>query len=244
MIKNGEMVIISDIAACTLGVALFLFVLVYTFQNANRNESLFQQDFTDAEISETFKTVTTAPLAPAEMIRILHSRTLSTDGNTNSIDVFSNRVVIISNTYLHQKQETTLWRHDSDFFEKLEYHLQQRDWSDKKVYLYVMSNQLYNVVYDKIKTHNAKIITINIPQSLTELNSTNKREWHPKFFELNQKKQSIETFNNELRIILENNSKNQKHIKNKYSGLLALHTGFGKTCLALNIISKIINKNK
>ena len=30
-----------------------------------------------------------------------------------------------------------------------------------------------------------------------------------------------------------------KHIKKKNSGLLALHTGFGKTCLALNIISKI-----
>jgi len=30
-----------------------------------------------------------------------------------------------------------------------------------------------------------------------------------------------------------------KHIKKKHSGLLALHTGFGKTCLALNIISKI-----
>ena len=30
-----------------------------------------------------------------------------------------------------------------------------------------------------------------------------------------------------------------KHIKKKHSGLLALHTGFGKTCLALNIISRI-----
>tara|TARA_B100000900_G_scaffold140173_1_gene118779 strand:- start:740 stop:1900 length:1161 start_codon:yes stop_codon:yes gene_type:complete len=30
-----------------------------------------------------------------------------------------------------------------------------------------------------------------------------------------------------------------KHIKTKSSGLLALHTGFGKTCLALNIISRI-----
>ena len=33
--------------------------------------------------------------------------------------------------------------------------------------------------------------------------------------------------------------KYMKHIKTKYSGLLALHTGFGKTCLALNIISRI-----
>ena len=33
-----------------------------------------------------------------------------------------------------------------------------------------------------------------------------------------------------------------KHIKKKGSGLLALHTGFGKTCLALNIISQIKKK--
>ena len=33
--------------------------------------------------------------------------------------------------------------------------------------------------------------------------------------------------------------KYMKHIKTKGSGLLALHTGFGKTCLALNIISRI-----
>ena len=33
--------------------------------------------------------------------------------------------------------------------------------------------------------------------------------------------------------------KYMKHIKTNYSGLLALHTGFGKTCLALNIISRI-----
>ena len=33
--------------------------------------------------------------------------------------------------------------------------------------------------------------------------------------------------------------KYMKHIKKKGSGLLALHTGFGKTCLALNIISRI-----
>ena len=33
--------------------------------------------------------------------------------------------------------------------------------------------------------------------------------------------------------------KYMKHIKTKHSGLLALHTGFGKTCLALNIISRI-----
>tara|TARA_B100001540_G_scaffold301991_1_gene309053 strand:+ start:284 stop:1759 length:1476 start_codon:yes stop_codon:yes gene_type:complete len=33
--------------------------------------------------------------------------------------------------------------------------------------------------------------------------------------------------------------KYMKHIKKKYSGLLALHTGFGKTCLGLNIISRI-----
>jgi len=33
--------------------------------------------------------------------------------------------------------------------------------------------------------------------------------------------------------------KYMKHIKTKSSGLLALHTGFGKTCLALNIISRI-----
>ena len=33
--------------------------------------------------------------------------------------------------------------------------------------------------------------------------------------------------------------KYMKHIKTKNSGLLALHTGFGKTCLALNIISRI-----
>ena len=33
--------------------------------------------------------------------------------------------------------------------------------------------------------------------------------------------------------------KYMKHIKKKNSGLLALHTGFGKTCLALNIISRI-----
>ena len=33
--------------------------------------------------------------------------------------------------------------------------------------------------------------------------------------------------------------KYMKHIKTKSSGLLALHTGFGKTCLALNIISRL-----
>ena len=33
--------------------------------------------------------------------------------------------------------------------------------------------------------------------------------------------------------------KYMNHIKTKGSGLLALHTGFGKTCLALNIISRI-----
>jgi len=33
--------------------------------------------------------------------------------------------------------------------------------------------------------------------------------------------------------------KYMKHIKKNYCGLLALHTGFGKTCLALNIISRI-----
>lgn len=33
--------------------------------------------------------------------------------------------------------------------------------------------------------------------------------------------------------------KYMKHIKKQGSGLLALHTGFGKTCLALNIISRI-----
>ncbi len=33
--------------------------------------------------------------------------------------------------------------------------------------------------------------------------------------------------------------KYMKHIKTKSGGLLALHTGFGKTCLALNIISRI-----
>ena len=33
--------------------------------------------------------------------------------------------------------------------------------------------------------------------------------------------------------------KYMKHIQKKNSGLLALHTGFGKTCLALNIISRI-----
>ena len=33
--------------------------------------------------------------------------------------------------------------------------------------------------------------------------------------------------------------KYMKHIKKHYCGLLALHTGFGKTCLALNIISRI-----
>ena len=36
--------------------------------------------------------------------------------------------------------------------------------------------------------------------------------------------------------------KYMKHIKNNHSGLLALHTGFGKTCLALNIISRINQK--
>ena len=36
--------------------------------------------------------------------------------------------------------------------------------------------------------------------------------------------------------------KYMKHIKTNYSGLLALHTGFGKTCLALNIISRICLK--
>ena len=36
--------------------------------------------------------------------------------------------------------------------------------------------------------------------------------------------------------------KYMKHIKKKGSGLLALHTGFGKTCLALNIISRINQK--
>ena len=36
--------------------------------------------------------------------------------------------------------------------------------------------------------------------------------------------------------------KYMKHIKNNHSGLLALHTGFGKTCLALNIISRIKQK--
>ena len=36
--------------------------------------------------------------------------------------------------------------------------------------------------------------------------------------------------------------KYMKHIKKNYSGLLALHTGFGKTCLALNIISRINQK--
>ena len=33
-----------------------------------------------------------------------------------------------------------------------------------------------------------------------------------------------------------------KHIEKKGSGLLALHTGFGKTCLALNIIARIKKK--
>ena len=36
--------------------------------------------------------------------------------------------------------------------------------------------------------------------------------------------------------------KYMKHIKKNHSGLLALHTGFGKTCLALNIISRINQK--
>ena len=36
--------------------------------------------------------------------------------------------------------------------------------------------------------------------------------------------------------------KYMKHIKRNHSGLLALHTGFGKTCLALNIISRINQK--
>ena len=37
--------------------------------------------------------------------------------------------------------------------------------------------------------------------------------------------------------------KYMKHIERNHSGLLALHTGFGKTCLALNIISVLIKKH-
>ncbi|MEM8837990.1 MAG: hypothetical protein AAGE89_07845 [Pseudomonadota bacterium] len=200
--RDGQMIVLADIAASTLGIALLLLTIVYAGFGTRTVEPTTRERLESQDIAQAFKPVTAAPLSANTMIQHLHGRSRASPDGTRSIEVFADRIELRLTGINGAVEAIVLQRDASDFGSRLNAALSDAAWREKPVPLFLFSNQLFNVVYDAVAQRGIEIAILNIPRALVGRDSSGNTGWSRSFSVILKKDQPVEAFTNDLASLL------------------------------------------
>lgn len=201
--KDGA-VVLSDIAASTLGIALFVLLFAFALQNETASPPTPVQ--MRGEITSTFKTLTARPTRAQDMVSALYARSATLDADQMTIDVFSDRVEIRTRIKTQRPNRHTLFLSDPDFYSELRNQIAQNQGQNAKLYLFVFSNRTLNGLYDVLSLsgaggiHTANVILV--PAALRSVSATGTQGWTTRFQKLTTARMTRGNFERSLRQLL------------------------------------------
>ena len=186
---KSSAIVLSDIAASTLGIALFILHLA----------SALQQDLAPAElrlngeVETMFKSFQAPSVSAREMVSAFYSRTASAPQKTVLIDVLHDRIVIKSNG-----TRGVFELADPGVAESFHNRILQLPAQD--LILFVFNNRSLNAIHDDLapRLQNTKIIMV--PAALRS--ASPRGGWLPKFQDLEKAKLNRAEFDVALRALL------------------------------------------
>lgn len=185
---KGGMIVLADIAASTLGIALLLLI---TIANLREDTPIaINRAISSTEISDVYQPITGPPLSSSDMVTLLHNRTRQTSDRALMLDAFSNRVVVSGHDVADPQSSTTIMLDQHDFDADLMAILTQ----DNPITVFVFDTKTQNRLHRPLRPVGAKQTNVTVPAALRSVDLSGHDTWHPDFAALMKQRLSRQEF--------------------------------------------------
>jgi len=168
-------VILSDIAASTLGVVLFLYPVMQAAIQAQDPAEPAPAPYRE-DLGASFKVLKAPPLSARQMVEALHARGGHAEGDFTFVDVFPDRLEIAASSGGNgvEKRATVVRR---EVFPAARLNGVLRETAEGGTFVFVFSNQMFNLLLGEEFTGGEAVRFVNVPSALIETGPEGRLSW-------------------------------------------------------------------
>ena len=194
--KSGT-VVLSDIAASTLGISLFILLVSFALQKDHGHSPMQIA----GELAQNFKAISAPPASAQDMLHALYARTKTPAPGVAMLDVFGDRIDIRTRNATGQTQLNSILLPDLNGQETLRNMLAERQ-VQGGLYLFVFSNRSLNALHETLGPALKGVQMLVVPAALRRTNAYGQQSWSAGFKRLADPELSRDDFENALRDLL------------------------------------------
>ncbi|PTW56656.1 hypothetical protein C8N35_111119 [Breoghania corrubedonensis] len=238
--RNSAFVVLSDLVASTLGIAVLLFLLAIA--GGPKSGGPLANDISAHSLEASFKTYDSPPLSPQDVVAALYARTWGSGHAATVIDVFSDRIVLVRHSSEKFDPGTEIPRKGLNRGDLPPGVLSGHSEKLPGPIVFNFSNEMLNVLGRNGSFPAKKALVISVPRALYRVGPNGRTSWSPGFSDLIGSRSNYQLFRKRLEGLLADvPSSSRLHVNEDGRLARGAHFSF-HTGRALSRIPEVIEK--